>query len=240
MAREWLLFVQESAFGVPVTPGVVWPTGSASAFYGRLEGGDSFTMRPRPVMVTVPYGGGVNVPAFTVADKIICKGRYTTKLYAGPFSQFLLNWGGQPVNTAKTFPWTTTEIAGNLASVSIYHVVQRSDGTYKSRAYRGCKVDSMQISSSQDSTLYTLSMEITGAVARATSSMARPIPPWEPPWEQLRPTRPDRRRPRRSTRPPAPTTRSTPTCSCTVQPRQRREPAAAGPRYWATAPVPAP
>ena len=91
-------------------------------FYGRLDGGDGFTMRPRPVPVTVPYGGGLAIPAFTVSDKYVCEGKYTTKLYAGPFSQFLLQWAAQQVNTGgfvgpagASTGWATTEIAGNMA-----------------------------------------------------------------------------------------------------------------------------
>jgi hypothetical protein len=64
MAREFLLLVQESAFKTPVTTPVVWPTASANAFYIRLDGANVFTMRPRPVMVAVPYGGGLATDAF--------------------------------------------------------------------------------------------------------------------------------------------------------------------------------
>ena len=104
MSREFLLLVQESAYKTPVSSPVVWPTASANAFYIRLDGANVFTMRPRPVMVAVPYGGGVAIDAFRVSDKIECKGRLVTKLYAGPLSQFLLQWGGQQINTGQTSP----------------------------------------------------------------------------------------------------------------------------------------
>ncbi len=172
--REFLLFVEESAYKVPVTGGglIIWPTASATAFYGRLDGGDSFTMRARPAMVTVPYGGGVNVPAFTVSDKFICKGRYSTKLYAGPFSQFLFQWASQQVNShgvvaaSGTTGWATTEAPGNLASVTILHAIQRpQDGTYKCQQYSGVKVDSWNLTMSEDSQIATLNMELTGGTA---------------------------------------------------------------------------
>ena len=161
MSREFLMLVQESAYKTPATA-VVWPTGSATAFYIRMDGSNGFTMRPRPVMVTVPYGGGLAVDAFRVADKLECKGKLTTKLYAGPLSQFLLGWAAQQV-TAGGAPWTTTEIVGDLASVAIYHAIQRSDGTIKRRVYLGCKVDSWDLDISEQGTIATLSLDITGS-----------------------------------------------------------------------------
>src|SRR5271157_2948230 len=107
MSREFLMLVEESAYKTPVSSPVVWPTASANAFYIRMDGSNSFTMRPRPVIVAVPYGGGYAVDAFRVADKLECKGRLTTKLYAGPVSAFLLSWAAQQINTDQTSPWTT-------------------------------------------------------------------------------------------------------------------------------------
>jgi hypothetical protein len=59
--REYLMIVEESAFKVPVTTPTVWNTSTtyglanAQAYYIRLDGGNAFTMRPRPTgTVTVP------------------------------------------------------------------------------------------------------------------------------------------------------------------------------------------
>jgi len=185
MAREFLFFQLESAYKTPAscTAAEVWTTtgsGTSGAgvagfvgFYGRLDGGNGFTMRPRPVPVTVPYGGGLAVPAFTVSDKYVCEGRYSTKLYAGPFSQFLLSWAAQQVNTGgyvgpagTSTGWSTTEIPGNMASVSVYHAIQLSTGSYKTRVYRGVKVKSWNLAISQDSQVGTLSLDLTGSVAQ--------------------------------------------------------------------------
>ena len=106
------MLVQESAYKTPVATPVVWPTASANAFYIRLDGANIFTMRPRPVMVAVPYGGGVAIDAFRVSDKIECKGRLVTKLYAGPLSQFLLQWGGQQINTRPDQPLDNDRAGG--------------------------------------------------------------------------------------------------------------------------------
>ena len=98
MAREFVFFALESAFGTPMTPTApeMWTIGGSgtagvgvagfAGFYGRLDGGNTFTMRPRPVMVEIPYGGGWSVPAVTVADKYVLEGQYSTKLYQGPFA----------------------------------------------------------------------------------------------------------------------------------------------------------
>jgi hypothetical protein len=159
MSREFLYLVQESAYKTPVASPVV----GTSAFYIRLDGSNAFTMRPRPVMVAVPYGGGVAIDAFRVADKLECKGRLVCKLYAGALSQFLLQWGAQTINAAQTAPWTTTEPAGDLASVSCYHAIQRSDGSVKRRVYLGTKVDSWEIDVSQDGTIATISMDLSAS-----------------------------------------------------------------------------
>lgn len=163
MSREFLLFVQESAYKTPVSSPVVYPTTAANAFYMRLDGGNAFAMRPRPIMVSVPYGGGVAIDAFTVSDKLECKGRLTCKLYAGPVSAMLLQWAGQLINTGQTIPWVTTEPAGDLASMAIYHAIQRSDGTIKRRVYLGCKADGFDIDVSEDGTIATLGIDISGS-----------------------------------------------------------------------------
>ncbi len=168
MSREFLLLVQESAYKTPVASPSVYNYGSSppstpSAFYMRLDGANVFTMRPRPVMVAVPYGGGVAIDAFRVSDKIECKGKLVTKLYAGPLSQFLLQWAAQQINTGQTSPWTTTEPAGDLASVAIYHAIARSDGSIKRRVYLGCKVDGWDVEVSEDGTIATLSMDLSAS-----------------------------------------------------------------------------
>lgn len=163
MSREFLMMTTESAYKTPTSPAVTWPTTSANTFYVRLDGENQFTMRPRPVMVTVPYGGGMAYDAFRISDKIECKGSLTTKLYAGPISQLLLQWACRPVQTGGTDPWTTTEPVGDLASMTIYHAVVRSDGTYKKRLYNGAKVDSWTLDVSEGGTIATLSLEITAS-----------------------------------------------------------------------------
>ena len=168
MSREFLIFQQESAFMTPIPSGaVVWPTSSPNTFYARLTGGDAFTMRPRLMPVTVPYGGGFATTAFTVNDKLICEGRYTTDFYAGAFSKFLLTWAAQQINHLGTGgPWTYTGVPGNLATCCIWHAILQGDGTWKTRLYLGVMVKSWSFTISEQSTIGSLTLDLVGAKAQ--------------------------------------------------------------------------
>src|SRR5208337_3368254 len=152
-AREWLAIIEESAFNTPLATGsqVV----GTNVFYARLDGGDSFTMRPVPTMVAVPYGGGYAIDAFRVSDKTALAGRLTTKLYQGAYASFLLSWGGVRINAGQTAPWVTTEPPGDLASCAIVHSIQyTTPGATTStivRGYTGCKVQGYDFSISEES-----------------------------------------------------------------------------------------
>lgn len=167
--REFLMIVEESAFKTPVGSPVVWTTSTtyglanASAYYIRLDGGNAFSMRPRPTgAVTVPYGGGFDVAAYTTSDKQECKGQLTLKLCIGQ-APFLLNWAFARINSGQTAPWTTTEPAGDLASCSIYHGVIRPDGSIKRRAYLGAKCDGGTFTITEGSTVGTLQLSISAS-----------------------------------------------------------------------------
>lgn len=167
-AREFLMIVEESSYGTPVATPTVWTTATtyglanAEAYYIRLDEGNAFTMRGRPVEVTVPYGGGVAIPAYRVSDKIECKGKLKVKLSVSQ-APFLLSWAGVQVNSGGTTPWTTTgNLAGDLASCSVYHAIQRSDGTYKRTLYPGVKVAGWSLTASEGSPVGTLDLDLVG------------------------------------------------------------------------------
>jgi len=167
-SREFLMIVKESAFKTPKTSPVTWTTSTtyglanADSYYQRLPGDNQFTMRPRPVQVEIPYGGGVAVMAQRVSDKLACQGQLTTNLCYS-HAPFLLSWAGVNINTGQTAPWTTTEPAGDLASCAIYHGIIEFDGTVKRRVYLGAKVDSWSISCSESSTIATLTLQISAS-----------------------------------------------------------------------------
>src|ERR1700751_1661300 len=101
MAREFLLIVQESTYLTPVATPVVWtttlPYNTATACYIRLDEGNAFAMRPRPQEVEIPYGGGLAIGAYRVADKLECRGNLRCKLTAG-IAPFLLGWASTRVD----------------------------------------------------------------------------------------------------------------------------------------------
>ena len=182
MAREFALFVLESALGTAMVPTAaeMWTqsgTGTAGVgvagfvgFYARLDGGDALTMRPRPQIVAVPYGGGVAIDAFRVADKIDVTGTFRTKLYAGPWTQMLLQWASQPINAGGYVGLAGVNTGwaygsgppGNLPSVTIFHAVQKSDGTYKVRQYPGVRVRSWQFALSESGTIADITLQLIG------------------------------------------------------------------------------
>lgn len=199
MSREIALFVLEGGatatpFCTPVAPAAttnIWTTaattgvpgttgtGDYAAFYARLDGDNSLTLRPRAVTVSVPYGGGFAIDAFTVSDKQEVVGTYRTKFYAGAFGQFLLQWAAMQVNSLGYVSLGTVSgkwqygnagvAAGNLPSVSIFHAIQRSDGTYKHRLYYGVRVTSWNFTLSEGSTIGDLTLGLTGAYAAGNS-----------------------------------------------------------------------
>jgi hypothetical protein len=173
--REYLMIVEESAFKTPVASPTTWTTSTtyglanAQAYYVRLDGGNAFTMRPRPAgTVTVPYGGGFDVPAYMVSDKQECKGQLTVKLCVSQ-APFLLNWAFARINGGQTAPWTTTEPAGDLASCSVYHAITRPDGSVKRRVYLGTKCDGGNVAVSENSTVVTLTLQLSASTPQGNT-----------------------------------------------------------------------
>ena len=157
--REFVYIVQESAWKTPVATPVV----GTSAIYLRLDGGNAFTMRPKPVVVKVPRGSGQATMGYTVSDKTELKGTLKTIFYASQ-APFVLPWAATPINLGQTQPWVTTDgVAGDLASCTIYHGVARSDGTVKRRAYHGVKVTDWTLDMSSDSQQGSLSLGLQAA-----------------------------------------------------------------------------
>jgi hypothetical protein len=174
MSREFLLVVQENAYNLPpATAPVIWTTASPYDPYGtgtrsstgyfiRLDEGNAFTMRARPQTVEIPYGGGLAIGAYRVSDKTELRGNLRCKLTTN-LAPFLMSWATTRIDATQAQPWPTTIPAGDLASCSIYHAIMRSDGTFKRRLYRGCKVDSWALDISSDSQVGTLNLAVSGS-----------------------------------------------------------------------------
>ena len=136
-SREFVFGVVESAYGTPKSS----PTLGTDSFYPRLSGSNSFTMVGDPQFYEIMYGGGraIALP-LTGSDQMSVTGQIEgTELYGSSQGQFLLNLALQQINAGGTVPWTTTEPPGDLASMSFYHGVARSDGTIKRLQFQGCK-----------------------------------------------------------------------------------------------------
>jgi hypothetical protein len=162
--REYLQLTIESAYGTKKTS----PTRGTDVLPIRLAEGNSFTMEPTPVAVDVQYGGGLAVNAYTVSDKIECKGKLSLILCASQ-AAFFLKWAALRINTGQTSPWTTTEPPGDLASCSIYHAIVTADGTVKRRVYLGAKVDGWHLEVSEQQTYVRFTLDLTASTPQGNA-----------------------------------------------------------------------
>jgi hypothetical protein len=175
--RQYLTVAQEAVFNTAPTTLVYPPTASPNAIWIRLDGGNAFTMRPVPAMVTVPYGGGIAVNAFKVSDKTGVAGRLSVILCEAQAKFFLLDWGTTRVQTGGTVPWTTSVTPGDLPSCTIYHAIQYDSATtYNIRAYTGVKVSGWDLDVSEESQIWRLNLDLIGSTVTAIGS-----PPTFPP-----------------------------------------------------------
>src|SRR6185312_4822077 len=163
MALEFLQIVQETAYQTTN----VAPVAGTSSIYIRLMDSNRFTPRPQRDLKPFMYGGGVAIRHYTASDKFTVTGRLSLEL-CGSQAAFLLAWAGTRINAGRTLPWTTTDASGvmpvgDLASCSIYHAITRSDGTIKRRKYRGMKVHSWSLSTSDEAQLVMLDLDLQGA-----------------------------------------------------------------------------
>lgn len=154
-AREFLLLVKESALGTVMTS----PVAGTDSILIRLTDGNSFDLNQDNEYEHIMYGGGLAITAESVTDHYSCKGNLKTKLYPSQ-AAFLTNWGLQRINSGQTTPWVTTEVPGDLVSVSCFHAVQQSNGTFLRERFSGTKVANFNLDVSRDSTTATLSMDL--------------------------------------------------------------------------------
>jgi hypothetical protein len=170
-AREYLWIVKESSLGTVMTS----PTAGTDSIYVRLVDGNSFSMVAEPVIEDIPYGGGFAVSADAVSDHYGCAGQLKTKLYPSQ-APLLLALLATRVSSDQTVPWATTEPPGDLASVSIYHAVRRSDGTYQRKRFAGVKAKGGRIEVSRQSTSATLTLELQAARSYGNAMDGSPDP----------------------------------------------------------------
>lgn len=162
--REFLLIAQEAAYNTAASIVV-----GTNAIIVRLDQDNAFTMRPNPVRVVIPYGGGVAVAGAHVSDKTEVKGNLSIVLCASQAS-FLLGWAATPMNSGQTAPWTSTEPVGDLASCSVYHAIARSDASIDRSLYTGVKVASMKLASTSEAQTWRLDLGLQGSTLQSDPS----------------------------------------------------------------------
>lgn len=152
---EFLKIVKESAYGTVMSN----PIAGTDSIFIRLTEGNSFSVQPMPQFVDIMYGGGEAIVSEIITDYFVCSGRLQTVLYPTQAS-LLMHWLTDRINTGQTSPWVTTEPPGDLASVSIYHAYQLSDGTLKRSRYPGVKPSAFTLSASRTDPVWKLSIDL--------------------------------------------------------------------------------
>jgi hypothetical protein len=160
-AREYLMLVRESSYGVPMAA----PVKGTDLFYLRLSGSNFFSVQAKPIIQKIPYGGGRAISACAISDQVLVTGTLQGELYAGAYAKFLMDWALTPINTGRTAPWTTTDAAkvmpvGDLASMSAYHAYELDDSTFKVRRYAGAKVHSGAVTASTQDRIVKFNLNI--------------------------------------------------------------------------------
>lgn len=160
--REYLMYHLENSYGVAhLNAGA--PAAGEHGFI-RLEAGNAFNVRPVQQSLNIMYGGGYAVPVTRVGGNITCKGTLRTILHYSQ-ANTLLNWAMTSINTGRTSPWNTSDPSGimpvgDLASLSLYHAIMASNGTFYRRAYRGAKVNGLRIECSAEAPLAIATFDI--------------------------------------------------------------------------------
>ncbi len=155
MIREYVQLTQEDAFGVPVAA----PTRGVDQICIRLPGPNQQTMRPNPVTIEVPYGGGFNIIRDSVSDKTELKGTLTTPLFYSQ-AKFLLGWALE--RNTGTAPWVTAEPLQQFASVTLDHAIMDDTGAWKRKRYTGVKADGFHFTMSDEAQYATVAVDILG------------------------------------------------------------------------------
>ena len=199
MSREYCLFVLEGGSGTtpyctPVAPAAtanIWTTAATTGLPSTASGA---RITPRSMLGWTagirsrcglgrsclrPLRRRFRDPRVHGQRQAVLDGMYKTKLYAGAFTQMLLQLACQQVNSlgwvggsGVSAGWQYGPAAGsagnqcgNLPSVSIFHAIQRSDGTFKHRLYCGVRVKSWNFTLCENSTIGDLTLQLTGAYA---------------------------------------------------------------------------
>lgn len=160
--KRYLKITQESALNTP----------AATSIYLRLPDPNAFRIMSMPEYWRIMSGSGFAVPALTGTQTLALAGTLTTPLCQEQ-AQFLLGWALTRINSGQTSPWTTTELAGDLASCTCEFAWTNFDGTFRKKAYGGVKVARLRLTGSKSSPVMMLSLDLIGSTP-GSSTVSEP------------------------------------------------------------------
>lgn len=132
--REFCMVCIESSYGTAKASPVL----GTDKFYIPLPNSNSLSAESVPSMTETPWGGGLDVLGDVTAGSWGTTGKLQTLGY--PALTAILLKAAITRSDGSSVPWTNTEPAGDLASVSIYHGWKYRSGTAKRRRLAGGKI----------------------------------------------------------------------------------------------------
>ena len=160
--KRYLKLTQESALNTP----------AATSIYLRLPDPGAFRVMSTPEYWRIMSGTGFAVPALTGTQTMAVAATLTTPLFQEQ-AQFILGWALTRINTGQTSPWTTTELAGDLASCTAEFAWTNFDGTFRKKTWGGCKVARLRLTGSKGSPVMMLSLDLIGSTP-SSSTVSEP------------------------------------------------------------------
>jgi hypothetical protein len=158
--KRSLRLTEEAVFGTYASGG--------TAIYIRLDQPDAFQVMTTPEFWTIMSGSGFAVPALYGTETTGLAATLSTPLHYSQAS-FLMGWALSRINSGQTAPWVTTEIAGDLASVTADYIFTNVDGTERTKRFLGCKVVTFQLSGSRDANVMRLSLGLVASTPQGNS-----------------------------------------------------------------------
>jgi hypothetical protein len=180
--KRSLCITQESAFGT-------YHSSSPVAIYPRLDSADAFKVMTQPEFWQIMSGSGFAVPALFGSQ---VTGLAATLSFPLCYSHanFVLGWALQRINSGQTSPWTTSEIAGDLASCTLDYIWTNTTGTERTKRFLGAKVATLQLAASRDSPVMRCTLGLIASTPQGNSYDSSSDPTLTDPADTVFPTDP--------------------------------------------------
>lgn len=180
--KRSLTITQESAFGT-------YHTTAPVVIHPRLDNANAFKVMTAPEFWTIMSGSGFAVPALYGTQTT---GLAATLSFPLAYSQasFVLGWALQRINSGQTSPWTTTEIAGDLASCTLDYAWTNVDGTERTKRFLGAKVVSLGLTASRQDPVMRCQLGLVASTPQGNSYDSSSDPTLTDPADTVFPTDP--------------------------------------------------